>query len=375
VRAPTSPPPFRLASLRSILHRILLSLLLVAATTAGIMILMRFVDLGRVGIIYLVPVLVAATRWGIVPALIAAMSSVAASAFFFYAPIYSLHVQDWEQLVDLMLFTLVAIVISQLAATAKRHAEIAARTLNEAKMRAETEHLRDALIGSVSHELRTPLASILGAASVLAEAPAVTGERRLAELANVVREEADRLNNDIQNLLDATRISSEGVRPNPEWIDPADVVNLAVERRRRRLAGNRVEIEVAGDLPLLYADPVLVDQALGQVLDNAAKYSPPGSTILIRADGADDRVVIVVRDAGAGLIAEERQHLLKRFYRGPRHATTTSGSGLGLWIANAFVAACGGTVEVESEGVDRGTKVSLSFSAPLRSDAASGLDA
>ena len=110
-----------------------------------------------------------------------------------------------------------------------------ARTLNEAKMRSETELLREALIGSVSHELRTPLASILGAATVLTQSPAIAKDERLTSLAAVVRDEAERLNNDIQNLLDATRISRGQVKPRLEWIEPLDIVNSALERRQRRL--------------------------------------------------------------------------------------------------------------------------------------------
>ena len=107
-----------------------------------------------------------------------------------------------------------------------------AHAINEARMRAQTDQLRDALIGSVSHELRTPLASILGAATVLASAPALQNEKRLTDLAQGVRDEAERLNNDIQNLLDATRICRDGVKPRIEWADPADILHSALDRCR-----------------------------------------------------------------------------------------------------------------------------------------------
>ena len=111
------------------------------------------------------------------------------------------------------------------------------RAINEARSRTEAERLRDALLGSVSHELRTPLASILGAATTLAGSQIVRSDARLSSLATVVREEAERLNHDIQNLLDATRISSDGVRPNFEWSEVADIVNAAIERRRHAAQG------------------------------------------------------------------------------------------------------------------------------------------
>jgi K+-sensing histidine kinase KdpD len=329
------------------------ALVAIAATTAAIGALSHFVDLGHVGAIYLVPVLIAAMRWGLGPALLASGASTLASAFFFYPPYYSFRVQNWEQLVDLALFTIVALVTSHLVVSIKSHAE------NEARMRAETEHLREALIGSVSHELRTPLASILGATTVLSGAPAVQAEPRLAALAHVARDEAERLDNDIQNLLDASRISSEGLRPRFEWAEPADIVNAAIDRHRTRLADRVLEVELPAELPLAYVDPVLVRQALWQIIDNAAKYSPAGAPIRIVARRDNGAVALSVSDRGAGLSFAEQARLGERFFRGGRTAATTTGSGLGVWIAEAFLRANGASLEVESEGEAHGTTVTI----------------
>ena len=342
------------------------ALIAVAVTTAAIGLLKHFVDLGHVGAIYLVPVLTAAMWWGLGPALLASAASTLASAFFFYQPYYSFRVQNWEQLVDLSLFTIVALVTSHLVVSLKTHAEMAERAINEARMRAEAEHLRDALIGSVSHELRTPLASILGATTVLSGAPAVLAEPRLAALAQVARDEAERLDNDIQNLLDASRISSEGLRPRFEWAEPADIVNAALDRHRTRLADHPVEVELSAELPLAYVDPVLVRQALWQVIDNAAKYSPAGSAIRI-VGRRDDGVALTVSDRGAGLSLAEQARLGERFFRGGRTAATTTGSGLGVWIATAFLRANGGNLEVASAGEGRGTAVTIRLPVPPRS--------
>jgi two-component system sensor histidine kinase KdpD len=256
-------------------------------------------------------------------------------------------------------------VLSDAAATLERLD--VARALTEAKMRSETELLREALIGSVSHELRTPLASILGAATILTQAPAVAKDERLSALAGVVHHEAERLNNDIGNLLNATRISREQVKPRPEWIEPADIVNSALERRRRQLADHQVAIDMEANLPFIYVDPVLVEQAVVQVVDNAAKYSPPGSTIAVTAQRNGRSVVLGVKDTGAGLTPEERGQLGERFFRGRRHAGITSGSGLGLWIAKAFLAANGGDIEARSAGAQQGTTVLIKL--PLAPDA------
>jgi two-component system sensor histidine kinase KdpD len=235
-------------------------------------------------------------------------------------------------------------------------------------MRSETELLREALIGSVSHELRTPLSSILGAATIISNAPAIAKDERLSALAQVVRDEAERLNADIQNLLDATRITRQQIRPKQQWVEPVDIVNSAVARRRRRLAGHNVNLDMDSDLPFIYADPVLVEQAFVQIIDNAAKYSPPGSTIDISARRNGRDVVLSARDAGAGVTAEEKPQLGERFFRGSRTAMTTSGSGLGLWIAKAFVTANGGKLQVVSEGAGLGTTMSLRL--PLAAEGA-----
>jgi len=234
-----------------------------------------------------------------------------------------------------------------------------ARALNDAKMRSETELLREALIGSVSHELRTPLASILGAATVLSKSAPIVKDERLTALAGVVRDEAERLNNDIQNLLDATRVSRAQIKPRQEWIEPQDIVNSALARRRRRLAGHQVSLDMDSNLPFVYVDPVLVEQAFVQIVDNAAKYSAPGAPITLAAKRNGHDVVLSVHDEGVGLTPEENAQLGQRFFRGPRHAASVSGSGLGLWIAKAFVGANGGKLLAESAGADRGTTVSI----------------
>ena len=200
--------------------------------------------------------------------------------------------------------TRVDAVLSDATATLERLG--VAHAISEARMRSQTEQLREALIGSVSHELRTPLASILGAATVLSAAPALQNEKKLKALVHDVRDEAERLNNDIQNLLDASRISSDGIKPHVEWADPADIVNSAVERCRHRMSNRRILLNLPNDLPLIHVDSVLVQQALVQIFDNAVKYSAAGSQISVAARARDGRMIMSVSDEGAGLTAAEQ---------------------------------------------------------------------
>jgi K+-sensing histidine kinase KdpD len=323
---------------------IALSLLLVASVTVLIGVALLFFKIEHVTILYLIPVLVAALRWGIIPAVVAAIAGVAAPAFFFYPPIFDFRVHNPDQAIDLMLFIIVAVVTGQLGVMVR-----------QAKMREHAESLRDALIGSVSHELRTPLASIVGSASILAQSPVVVRDEHLSSLVRVMRDEAERLNGDIQNLLDATRISSEGIRPHWGWVDPEDIVNGALARKRWLLTNRAVSLAVADDLPLVYIDPALVESALGQLIENAVKYSPPSAPISINAEQAGNAIQIKVADEGEGLGFGEVEKIFERFYRSPRNAGAIPGSGLGLWIARALIEACGGRVRAFSPGPGRGT--------------------
>ena len=314
------------ASLKASLAIIGFSLLLVVLLTAVLAAVSRLVELETITIIYLIPVLLAALRGGVIPAVIAAAAGISAAAFFFYPPIYDFRVYNPIHLIDLAMFIIVAVVIGQLA-TGRR----------QARMREQADALREALIGSVSHELRTPLSSIIGSASVLAQTPEIAKDARLSPLVHGLREEAERLNEHIQNLLDATNISNEGVRQHPEWVDPGDIVNAAIERKRKLLARHWLDVSVDDDLPLVQLDPMLIEKALGQLIENAVKYSPPASPIEIRAKRDGGMVRIAVQDQGAGMSSEERERIWERFYRSPRHGENIPGSGLGLWIARALV--------------------------------------
>jgi K+-sensing histidine kinase KdpD len=324
------------------------SLTLVVLLTTGLIAASRVVDVEHVTTIYLIPVLVAAIRGGVLPAVISALAGIAAAAFFFYPPIYDLRVHNPVHVIDLILFVFVAVVTGKLAADVR-----------QAKMRAQADALRDALIDSVSHELRTPLSSIMGSASVLAQSPQIAKDERLSPLVRVLREETERLDDHIQNLLDATRISNEGIRPHAQWVDPCDIINAAVEHKRRLLDGHELKVAVAQDLPLVQVDPSLVEKALGQLIENAVKYSAPASPIEITAEHSERAVRLAVRDRGAGLAADELERIWNRFYRSPRHRDRIAGSGLGLWIARALVTACGGSVQASSAGIGRGALLSI----------------
>jgi two-component system sensor histidine kinase KdpD len=244
------------------------------------------------------------------------------------------------------------------------------RAIEDARLRLQAQLLRDAFHGTLSHELCTPLAAIRGSASVLDSMPMIREDSRVHSLVEAISDEAAELDGFIQNLLNATRVTAGGVNPSLEWTDPRDIVNAAIKRRTRRLTAHKVEIEFAEDLPLVNVDSGLIEEAFGQLLENAAKYSPSGSTISVGARVEQEHVILSVSDQGVGITPDEQQQLGRRSFRGPRHQATIPGSGLGFWIASTFVRANGGTIDISSRGQGLGTTASIALpgSQPKTSD-------
>jgi two-component system sensor histidine kinase KdpD len=229
------------------------------------------------------------------------------------------------------------------------------RAVEERNLRRRSDELRDILLESVSHELRTPIAGIMGSASVIAAAPALGDEPRLLDLAAGIEAEARRLDLRIQNLLDITRVRSGALEPRLDAVDPIDIANAALDAAADRLREHHIERDFGDDLPLTRVDAVLIEQALINILENAAKFSPAGSAIVVAVHAMEGMVTIDVRDRGAGLDAAESEQIFERFHRGERHADIAGGSGLGLTIAKVFVEANGGTIEALSAGPGQGT--------------------
>jgi two-component system sensor histidine kinase KdpD len=243
------------------------------------------------------------------------------------------------------------------AAVTLKHLK-AKEAIEQATINYQTKMLRDALLGDVSHELRSPITSILGSCSVLTKMPVVLDDRDSHALIEAIHDQAAQLDSHIRDLLDATRINAHGVHPQLLWTDPTDIVAAAVKQKQRRLVAHRVVLDLHRDPPLVHVDTVLVEQALGQLLENAAKYSPAGSEIKVGSRCGEAYLDLSVADHGDGLTEEERSALGKRCYRGERHGAAP-GSGLGLWIANTFITANGGCLFAESDGPNLGTTVTL----------------
>lgn len=224
--------------------------------------------------------------------------------------------------------------------------------VERSRLAAETERLRSALLTSISHDLRTPLASILGSATSLRSYGASLDEAARDELTRTIQEEAEQLNRFIANLLDMTRLESGRLEPKAEAVDLGDVVGSALGRTSKVLQGHKIRIELDGGLPMLRADPVLLEQVLFNLLDNAAKYAPEGSEVLLRGglDANGQSVRLEVLDQGEGIPPADLERVFDKFYRvnAPNHGMgdrRRAGTGLGLAICRGFVEAMGGSIQ------------------------------
>ena len=234
-----------------------------------------------------------------------------------------------------------------------------AQELEAARLHGQTEELRSALLASVSHDLRTPLTAMRGSIDSLASLGHSMSEEDRQELLEATRDEAERLDRYIQNLLDMTRLGHGGLKLIRDWTTPADIIASALQRLHRVLADLRLEVLVPDDLPLLYVHPALVEQALVNVLENAARFSPPQGRLQIAVSTGAGTLRFIVSDEGPGVPEAERERIFDMFYTAARGDRGGPGTGLGLAICQGMIGAHGGRVFVADGLGGRGASVTL----------------
>ena len=237
---------------------------------------------------------------------------------------------------------------------------------------AETERLRSALLTSISHDLKTPLAAVLGAAGTLRDLGGKLRDAEKAELLATIIDESERLNRFIANLLDMTKLESGAISPNVALHDLGEIVGSALRRAGRILAHHKIQLELAPDLPMLELDAVLFEQVLFNLLDNAAKYAPPETTVRIQSWRSGDSVCLQILDEGSGIPAADLDHIFDKFYRAQKTDQVRAGTGLGLAISRGFVEAMHGTIVAANRTDRTGAVFTISLPIPR---ARQGLDA
>ncbi|MDP4151514.1 MAG: ATP-binding protein [Bacteroidota bacterium] len=295
-----------------------------------------------VAFILLLALSLIAMFFDILPVLLSALVSALIWDYFFLLPRYNLRVGNTGDRILLSMYFVIALVNAVLTFKI-RQMEKEARDKEE---KAKTLKLYNTLLNSLSHEFRTPIATIIGATdNLLAEPSRLTGTDSRRLLTEISRASM-RLNRQVENLLNTSRLESGFIRPRKEWCDLRELISSTIQHLDEWIGRHLVKVEIRKGFPLVRLDYGLMEQVLTNLVYNAALYTPAGSTIRITADCEDENLIIIVEDNGPGLPPAEIDKVFDKFYR-PELART-GGVGLGLSIVKGFVEAHSGAIELKN---------------------------
>lgn len=292
-------------------------------------------------LILLMSVSLIAMLFDIFPVLIAAALSAVIWNFFFIPPIFTFHINNAEDLLMFLLYFIIALVNAVLTFKI-REAEKKAREKEEKE---NTIKLYDTLLNSLSHELRTPIATILGAVDTLKENSKKLSEENQKILLSEIDKASLRLNRQVENLLNISRLESGTFNPKKDWSDMNDLVNSVIQKLPTN-NNHPIVFHSNDNLPLFKIDAGFTEQILQNLLHNATQYTPENSTIDVAVKDQSGNCIITISDNGNGFPEDKIAQVFDKFYRLPN--TKTGGSGLGLSIVKGFVEAQNGTIKLEN---------------------------
>jgi two-component system sensor histidine kinase KdpD len=286
----------------------------IATCTLAGLLLAPWLEQVNIALVYLLGVVLVALRWRRGPVVAASI------------------------LVTFAMMLAVGLIVSRLTETVRARAQAQA----ELAIQAETERIRNALLSSISHDLRTPLAVIVGASSSLAEGGERMAEEERRALAHSIFRESQGMSELVAKVLQMTRLESGGLTLERDWCAIGEIAASVVRRLKPRLADHLLMVDMPGDLPLARVDGALIEQALANLLENAARHTPPRTLVRLRAHVHANELVVSVEDFGPGLPEGDLESLFDKFRHGGR-----GGVGLGLAICRAIVALHGGRIWAE----------------------------
>jgi len=312
-----------------------------ACTLVGLAIGPRF-ELVNIAMVYLLAVVGVALRFGRGPVVATSLLSVAAFNFFFVPPTLTFTVHDPQHLLTFLIMLAVGLIVSGLTTSVRRQEQARARLAVEA----ETERIRNTLLASISHDLRTPLAVIAGASSSLAERGEQLGADDRRALAQSVYRQTREISELVAKVLEMTRLESGAIELRRDWGSIAEIAGAVLRRLEERLSGHMLMVDLPEDLPLVRVDAALIEQVLGNLLENAARHTPPRTLVRLRALRGAGELMVSVEDFGPGLPEGEAAKIFAKFQR--VRGTRRGGVGLGLAICRAIVELHGGRIWAEA---------------------------
>ena len=360
--------------LRSKLVHYALSAAAVLLTTAALGSFTDHINSTTSALTLLLIVLSSATFFGRNPALLASFVAMLCFNYFFLPPYHTWRIAEPQNLIAWAAFTITAIVAGELSAYASRRARDAERlyielqnafeAATEAEALKQSEKLKSALLDAVTHDLRTPLTSIKASVTTLLESEGghrtieLDGEER-AEFLDIINEETDRLNGFIESMVGLARLEAGSVNGDAPLAEIEEIISIALQRAEKLLANHDVIVNIEAGLPLIRVDARAIAEVIYSLLENAAKYSPAGTSITITAAADREAVAISVKDQGKGIPVEMRERVFDKFVR--IDGLPSDGLGLGLAIARGIVEAQEGHIEVQSSGNGTGTTMVVTF--------------
>lgn len=295
-----------------------------------------------VAFLLLVTLSLLALFFDILPMLIAALLSALIWNYFFIPPRFTFHVHTAEDFFLLIMYFIIAMVHAVLTYRI-RQVQKDARKKEE---KANTLKLYNTLLNSLSHELRTPIATVIGASDNLIMNAGRLTEENKANLLSEISVASLRLNQQVENLLNMSRLESGFIQPKKDWCDVNELIYASIKQIEDHSDEHVIDVEVKENLPLFKLDVGLMEQVLYNLINNAVIYTPANSRIIIKEDCVEDTCIIIVEDNGKGFPANEREKVFEKFYR--LKYSKTGGTGLGLSIAKGFVEAHNGTIALEN---------------------------
>ncbi len=300
-----------------------------------------FIGYKVVALVMLMVVSILAMLFDILPVLISAVLSAVIWNYFFIPSTFTFHIDSAEDLLMFFLYFIIALVNAVLTFKI-RNAENKARDKEE---KGNTIKLYNTLLNSLSHELRTPISTIMGAVGTLQESKNELSAKNRNELLNQIDTASVRLNREVENLLNMSRLETGTLKLNRDWCDTNELINSVIQKTQK---DNYHEIRFVENeqLPLLKFDRGLIEQVLQNLIQNAIQYTPQNSIITINALHQLESCIIIINDNGKGIPEEEMPFIFDKFYR--LLHSKKAGSGLGLSIVKGFVDAHNGNVKVEN---------------------------
>lgn len=320
----------------------LLSIAFVALVSALCYLSDSYLGYKTVALILLMVVSFIAMLFEILPVLLAALLSALIWNFFFIPPIFTLHIDNTEDILMFLLYFLIALVHAVLTFKL-REAEVKARDKEEKE---KTIKLYNTLLNSLSHELRTPISTIIGAIDTLTEHKDKLSATNQTELLNEIDKASIRLNRQVENLLSMSRLESGILKPKNDWCDINELICSHIDKLPDS-TGHKIEFREEEGLPLFKLDAGLLDQILHNIIHNALQYTPEHSIITVSAHHMEGICIIRISDNGNGFPDGEIDLVFEKFYR--LRNTKTGGSGLGLSIVRGFTEAMNGKVTLEND--------------------------